>query len=170
MNYELRNILYLCRKIRHYSKGTIQHSMMKRIVILTAFFTLLSIGVRAQQDSTVFKGYLYNDEYAVFMRIDFYKQDVTIPGQELYGLLPGYLGKEKYSFYWPVVAVEMKKDKAIMTMVNDYGSEDLKAQLSQLNDSTFELKQLEGSALKVPNNRKWQKLPATLELRRKNRK
>ena len=149
-----------------YNKTLVRHLMMKNSFILTVFLTLLSIGVRAQQDSTVFKGDLYNNEYGVFMHIDFYKQDITIPGQELYGNLPGYLGKEKYSFCWPIVAVEVKGNKAIMTMVNDYGSEDMKAQLMPLNDSIFELKQLEGSTLKVPNNRKWQKLLNRLELRR----
>jgi hypothetical protein len=101
------------------------------------------------------------------MRINFYEQDITIPDQELYGQLPGYLGKQGYTFCWPIVQATVKDGKALLSMVNDYGSEDLTAQLVQLSDSVYELKQLEGSTLKMPENRKWQKLPKVLRLKRK---
>ena len=56
---------------------------------------------------------------------------------------------------------------ATLQMINDYGSEDLTATLTAENDSVFVLKQIDGSTLKVPNNGKWQKLPKTLELKRR---
>ncbi len=144
-------------------------SFFSRTLSPAALLVALSASVPswAQSDSTVFRGHLVNEAYSVFMRIDFYRQNIDIPGQELYGPLPGYLGKERYTFCWPIVAAEVKGKKALLTMVNDYGSEDLTAQLTQVNDSTYELKQLKGSALKMPNNRKWQKLPAVLQLKRK---
>ena len=53
-------------------------------------------------------------------------------------------------------------------MVNDTGSDDLRATLTQLNDSTYVLRQGSGATIKVPNNNKWQKLPGTLTfIRRK---
>jgi hypothetical protein len=52
-------------------------------------------------------------------------------------------------------------------MINDYGSEDLTAILTAKNDSLYELRQVEGSTLKVPKNGKWQKLPKTLEFKRR---
>ena len=54
-----------------------------------------------------------------------------------------------------------------MQLINDYGSEDLKASLTRKNDSIYVLKQLEGNTIKVPNKGKWQKLPKTLEFKRK---
>ena len=54
-----------------------------------------------------------------------------------------------------------------MNLINDYGSEDLTATLTQKNDSIYILKQESGSTLKVPKNSKWQKIPKTLEMKRR---
>ena len=127
----------------------------------------LSSLAMAQSDGSRFKAYLYNKEYQVYLRINFYDQDIIIPDQELLGGLPGYLGKERNNFCWPIVSVEVKGKKAQLQMVNDYGSEDLEATLICENDSTYTLKQGKGSTLKVPNNGKWQKLPGTLTFKRR---
>ena len=47
-------------------------------------------------------------------------------------------------------------------MINDYGSEDLSATLHLKNDTTLVLEQGRGSAIKIPKNGKWQKLPSKL--------
>ena len=54
-----------------------------------------------------------------------------------------------------------------MNLINDYGSEDLTATLTRKNDSIYILKQEDGSTIKVPRNSKWQKLPKTLEFKRR---
>ena len=55
-----------------------------------------------------------------------------------------------------------------LALINDYGSEDLTATLTRKNDSIYVLKQEDGSSLKVPvKGGKWQKLPKTLEFKRK---
>ena len=135
---------------------------MKRklfIIIFTAIFATVS----AQQSQGTFSGYLTNEEYDVYLRIDFQNQNVIIPGQEIYGELPGYLGKKHNSFCWPITSVKKKGSREIvMTMVNDFGSEDLTATLTLQNDSTYLLKQTSGSTLKIPKNGKWQKLPKML--------
>lgn len=139
---------------------------MKRLC--TTFLSVLTMfTAKAQTDASYFQAYLFNEEYSIYMRIDFVNQDVRIPGEDLYGPLPGYLGREKYTFCWPIVAADVKERKAIITMVNDYGSEDLTASLTQTDDSTYVLKQMDGSALKVPNKGKWLKLPKTLEFKKK---
>lgn len=122
--------------------------------------------VHAQGSTEPFRAYLINKEYGVFLRINFYNEDITVPGQELYGKLPGYLSKQHNSFCWLITSVEVKGKRATLQMINDYGSEDLTATLTVESDSVYVLKQLDGSTLKVPNNGKWQKLPKTLELRR----
>jgi hypothetical protein len=122
----------------------------------------------AQNDSTAFRAYLYNNEYEVFLNIDFYEESIEVPGQELYGKLPGYLGKKHNTFCWVITSAKVNGDKATISLINDYGSEDLTALLTSINDSTYTLKQLDGSALKVPKNGKWQKLPKVLELKRRS--
>lgn len=138
--------------------------MRKLHYILTTCLLSLTMSVAAQRP---FHAYLINNEYDVYLRINFYDQDITVPGQELYGQLPGFLGKKHNSFCWIITSAEIKGNTATLSLINDYGSEDLIATLTQKNDSVYVLKQGEGSTLKVPKNGKWQKLPKTLELKRK---
>ena len=99
---------------------------------------MLATAIQAQKN---FRAYLYNNEYNVYLRINFYDQDISIPGQDLYGKLPGYLGKMYNSFCWVITACEVKDEHhAEMQLINDFGSEDLTATLTWLNDSTYEFK------------------------------
>ena len=137
-------------------------------VIFSALLLLLPSLTWAQKQGDSFRAYLFNNTYNVYLRINFYDQDVTVPGQELYGKLPGYLGKLHNSFCWVITSCEVKDDKkADLQLINDFGSEDLNATLTRENDSIYILKQGAGSTIKVPSNGKWQKLPKTLEFKRK---
>ena len=142
--------------------------MKMRKNLLTLFFSLVASTVVAQKDNTAFRAYIYNNEYDVYLRINFYDQDITIPGQELYGELPGYLGKKNNSFCWVITSCKLNSDhEAEMQMINDFGSEDLTATLTRKNDSIYILKQKRGNTIKVPRNGKWQKLPGQIEFKRK---
>ena len=137
-------------------------------VIFSALLLLLPSLTWAQKQGDSFRAYLFNNTYNVYLRINFYDQDVTVPGQELYGKLPGYLGKLHNSFCWVITSCEVKDEKkADLQLINDFGSEDLNATLTRENDSIYILKQGTGSTIKVPSNGKWQKLPKTLEFKRK---
>ena len=140
-----------------------------RKYLLTTIALWLTISAFAEQkDSTTFRAYLYNNTYDVYLRINFYDEDIKVPGQELYGTLPGYLGKKSNSFCWVITSAKIKDRKtATLSLINDYGSEDLTATLTRQNDSIYILKQVEGSTLKVPKDGKWQKIPKTLELKRR---
>lgn len=150
---------------------------MKKTIAILLFFHLSLALALAQTDKKdtpssskedSFRAYLYNKEFEVYLRINFYEQNITVPGQELYGELPGYLGKERNSFCWVITSAKViDEQKAELALINDYGSEDLTASLTRQNDSTYVLRQLEGSSLKVPKNGRWQKLPKQLELKRK---
>ncbi len=142
---------------------------MKRtaLFLIVMAMATMSLWAQSEDETKPFHAYLYNKEYKVYMRINFYDQDITIPGQELFGQIAGYLSKDGTTYCWLVVSAEPENTTARLQMVNDYGSEDLEAELTQTNDSVYVLKQLGGSTLKVPNKGKWQKLPRTLELIRK---
>ena len=136
-------------------------------LIAISLFCLTAIGMKAQSNNTPFRAYLSNNEYDVFIRINFYEQDITVPGQDLFGQVPGYLGKKNNSFAWLITSAKINGDKAKLQLINDYGSEDLTATLTRKNDSIYVLKQESGSTLKVPNKSKLLKLPKTLEFKRK---
>ena len=144
---------------------------MKKMLLAICIGLYTTVAAMAQEPQRPFQAYLYNNEFEVFLQINFYEQDINVPGQELYGPLPGYLGKKHNSFCWVITAAKINNDKtATLSLINDYGSEDLTATLTVENDSTYILKQEKGSTLKVPKNSKWQKLPKTLEFKRQKEK
>lgn len=116
-----------------------------------------------------FRANIINNDYNVLLNINLYDNDIVVPGQEVFGLMSGYLLKPGTTFYWFVTSADISDDgrQATLHMTNDYGSEDLTAMLTCDNDSVYTLKQLKGSTLKVPKDGKWQKLPKTLTLKRK---
>ncbi|MBR6827697.1 MAG: hypothetical protein IKM76_06000 [Prevotella sp.] len=140
---------------------------MKKVLFTIAAMMVVTMA-QAQTNKEVFHAYLYNIEYDVYLKIDFYDESVEVPGNELYGKLPGFLGKNHNPFCWPITAAKIKDEKtAELSMINDFGSEDLTATLTLENDSVYILRQVKGSTLKVPKNGKWQKLPKLLPFKRK---
>lgn len=138
---------------------------MKKI-LLCALLSLSLLPAMAQKAKS-FVGTLENKEWNLFIRMNLEQCNVTIPGQELFGETCGYLGDHKDPRVWIFISGKAGKRKASLTIVNDYGSEDLKADLVQLNDSTYELRQQEGSRIKIVRNRHYTKIPKTLEFKRK---
>ena len=139
---------------------------MKKALLALTLLAVSAVAF-AQNDTKAFQAYLYNDEYEVYLRIDFYNESISVPGNELYGRLPGYLGKKNNSFCWAITAAKVNDETtAELSLINDYGSEDLTATLTRQNDSTYVFRQEKGSTLKVPKNGKWQKLPKSLTFKR----
>ncbi len=140
---------------------------MKKLILLSAACLFALLTASAQKTAKPFRAYLYNNDYEVFMRIDLYDERITVPGQDLYGELPGYLGKKNNTFCWLITSAKIEGNKAELQMINDYGSEDLTATLTAESDSLYVLKQVGGSSLKVPKEGKWQKLPSKLVFKRR---
>lgn len=142
--------------------------MNTKKTLFTLILLAVSNCISAQNDSTSFKGYFYNDEYNVYININLYDNNIAVPNHTLFGDLPGYLGKRMNNFFWLITSGKIKsKNKAELNLINDYGSEDLKATLTKENDSTYIFHQENGSPLKVANNGKWQKLPKTMEFKKR---
>ncbi len=116
----------------------------------------------AQKDSTIFKGYLSNNEYEVYLQINFYQNDIKVPDQEIFGTIAGFLGDRKDSRKWLITDAAIEGKTAHLSIINDYGSEDLTADLTLESDGTYSLKQIAGSNIKIARNRKWVKIPKKL--------
>lgn len=121
----------------------------------------------AQKDSTIFKGYLSNNEYEVYLQINFYQNDIKVPGQEIFGTIAGFLGDRKDSRKWLITNAAIEGKTAHLSIINDYGSEDLTADLTLESDGTYSLKQITGSNIKIARNRKWVKIPKKLTFMKK---
>lgn len=97
------------------------------------------------------------------MNIDFYHKNLKVPGQELLGEMPGYFGDRRDSRKWLITDADVEGKTAHLSIINDYGSEDLTADLVFLPDGSYELQQKDGSSLKIARNRKWVKIPKKLK-------
>ena len=140
---------------------------MKNLFI-AAFLCLVNLPLFGQSPCEDFRAYLFNKKYGVFLKIDLCDESITIPGQDFYGSLPGYIGKKANNFIWLITNAEIKEKKAKLTMINEFGSEDLIASLVRENDSLYVFRQEEGSQLKLSQNGKWQKMPKKMEFIRQN--
>lgn len=141
--------------------------MKKTILFILLALLPLAMAAKvngADKDSTTFKGYLYNQKYDVFIVMDFYNNNVTVPQQEIYGAMSGYFGDSKDGRKWLFTSATIKNGKtAEIQIINDYGSEDLTATLTTDDGKNFKLRQGKGSTLKIARNRKWQKMPKELD-------
>ncbi|WP_025881680.1 hypothetical protein [Segatella baroniae] len=139
---------------------------MKRM--MTAIMGLAFATALNAQGRQVFKGHLYNDEYQVYLDIDFYQKNILVPNQEIFGQLPGYFGAKRDMRKWLITDIKLLNDStARVDIINDYGSEDLSATLYKDKNGNYILKQGEGSTIKIVVDRKWVKIPKTLVLHKK---
>ena len=60
-----------------------------------------------------------------------------------------------------------KQSGYIENFISTQMGKDATATLTRKNDSIYILRQESGSTLKVPKNSKWQKIPKTIELKRR---
>lgn len=138
---------------------------MKKIFILFIFCCTACIA--SAQNDKPFSGYFINKEYDVYLKFNFYKNDIIIPGQEVFGAMPGYFGDNRDGRKWLITNAKItNKKEAKIDIIDDYGSEDLTGTITILNDSSIVLTQEEGSTLKIARNRKWIKIPKKLEFKR----
>ena len=151
--------------------------MKHRIVIVVLVLLSMGLNMNAQnvtgeakkseslkkegQDS-IFKAHLENNEYQVWLDINFYDNNIIVPRQEIFGKVPGYFGAKRDTRKWIISDAIIKGKKAILTIINDYGSEDLKAELKRNTDGTYTLTRLDGSVMKIVVDNKWVKIPKEL--------
>lgn len=137
--------------------------MHKIAFISTTLLLCLSLNTVAQTNEDVFKGRLVNQELEVRLVINLYDNNIKVPQQEdIFGDVPGYFAYQHDGRKWIVVEAEVHGEKALLTIVNDYGSEDLTATLTHNNDGTFTLRQGSGSIIKIVKDRKWVKMPKSI--------
>lgn len=140
---------------------------MKKLLNILFLLIVFTIDSNAQTDS-VFCATITNEAKNISISINLYDQNIIVEGQEMLGEMAGYISADYDFRLWLIVSAEItSEDKAVLTIINDYGSEDLKAQLTFNNsNSTYTLKQLQGSTIKFAKNKKWIKLPKELQFKR----
>lgn len=136
-------------------------------IITSVLISLFSYAQDAQTNvSQIFHTYIYNKEYMVYLDINLYNNDIKVPGQDIFGEIPGYFGARRDSRKWLITSAKINSsNKASLDIVNDYGSEDLTAILTyDAQKNVYTLRQTGGSRLKIVVNRKWVKIPTEITL------
>lgn len=141
--------------------------MVMRKLLFLFVMSLVSAAAVAQQRRP-FDTTIRNEECKIYIRLNLYDKNITVPGQDVLGEVDGYFGSTQSSTKWIVVASRLIDGRtAEIEVVNDYGSEDFTATLKVNDDGTYEYKKDGGSTLKFAVRGKWQKIPGNLELVRK---
>jgi hypothetical protein len=106
---------------------------------------------------------LFASKEKITLDINLYEESINVPGMEMFGPMNGYLGGNIYGV-WAVTSFKIKKDKAILRLSNDLGSETQEAELTQTSDSTYTLKLLGSTVVKRAEGRKLHKITSTLKM------
>ena len=139
---------------------------MKKI-IFTLLMAVAALQVMAQE-ARPFDTTIHNEEYKIYIKMDLYDKDITVPGQDVLGEMDGYFGSTQSRSMWMIVSSRLIDERtAEIEVANDYGSEDFTAVLEVEKDGTYSYKKKDGSTLKFAVKGKWQKLPGSLEFKKK---
>lgn len=125
-----------------------------------ALFLAFSASICA---SKPWKLHLKEPKMKIELKIDLYEESIEVPDMEMFGPMNGYLGGNIYSV-WPVTSFKIKKDKVILRLSNDLGSETQEAELTQTSDSTYTLKLIGTTVVKKVEGRKLVKITPILNM------
>ena len=115
------------------------------------------------QTERPFEGYLYNEEYQIYLKLNVYDKNIMVPDQDIYGELPGYLGSKRDSRLWLITDANQLNEKSMeLSVINDYGSEDFIARITIDDKGVYTFKHIEGSTYKIVVNSKYVKIPKTI--------
>lgn len=90
---------------------------MKRLFVLISLAVCL-----LSHASEPWKLSLIDRDESIVLKIDLQEESIMVPGMEIFGPMHGYLGGN-VDGVWTITSFKLKKDKAILRMSNDLGSE-----------------------------------------------
>lgn len=131
---------------------------MKRLFVLISLAVCL-----LSHASEPWKLSLIDRDESIVLKIDLQEESIMVPGMEIFGPMHGYLGGNVYGV-WTITSFKLKKDKAILRMSNDLGSETQEVELTQFNDSTYTLKLVGTVLVKRAVGNKLHKIASTLRM------
>ncbi len=102
----------------------------------------------------------------IVLKMDLYKESITVPQMEMFGPMNGYLGGNIYGV-WSITSYEIKNEReAVLRLSNDLGSETQRAMLTQQNDTVWLLKFDGHNAVKRVSGKKLVKIPQELLMKK----
>lgn len=143
------------------------YKMSKKTIILLFMQLLFALNAKAQTGpDSAFVGKIINDELKIYLVMNFVEKNVTVPQQEVFGEVDGYMGCKDTAHVWTIVSSEIKGRTVYIGMINNYGSEDITASVTLEKDGTYTYKHISGSTLKFPVGQKWYKIPTKVSFKK----
>ena len=106
-------------------------------------------------------------EEKIDLVMNLYKEDIEVPGMEMFGPMNGYLGGNIYGV-WSITSFKIDSDKNVSLRVsNDLGSETQAIQITQQNDSVWRMEFTGHNVIKRVNGKKLVKIPSVFLMKKK---
>ncbi len=132
--------------------------------LLTAILLTVAISALAQGP---WKMILTCPEEKIDLVMNLYKEDIEVPGMEMFGPMNGYLGGNIYGV-WSITSFKIDSDKNVSLRVsNDLGSETQAIQITQQNDSVWRMEFTGHNVIKRVNGKKLVKIPSVFLMKKK---
>ena len=132
--------------------------------LLTAILLTVAISALAQRP---WKMILTCPEEKIDLVMNLYKEDIEVPGMEMFGPMNGYLGGNIYGV-WSITSFKIESDKNVSLRVsNDLGSETQAIQITQQNDSVWRMEFTGHNVIKRVNGKKLVKIPSVFLMKKK---
>ena len=126
------------------------------------FYMLLLLALCTTAKAQTFKGHFLNDEYKIQMELNLYNDSIPVPGidaEKCYGYLRG-----NTNGMWVILKViSVEKNKAVFRASCDNGSDSQNVELTIGEDGKLVMRQLKDAYIKTISNKKYVKLPKTVE-------
>ena len=128
------------------------------------FLTFSLLAIVSLAKAQTFKGHFVNDEYKIQMELNLYADSIAVPGMDdemCYGYISG-----NTNGMWVILKVlKVEKDRAEFRASCDNGSDSQNVELT-VSDGKLVMRQLKDAFIKTVVNRKYVKLPKTVEFHR----
>ena len=132
--------------------------------LLTAILLTVAISALAQGP---WKMILTCPEEKIDLVMNLYKEEIEVPGMEMFGPMNGYLGGNIYGV-WSITSFKIDSDKNVSLRVsNDLGSETQAIQITQQNDSVWRMEFTGHNVIKRVNGKKLVKIPSVFLMKKK---
>ena len=132
--------------------------------LLTAILLTVAISALAQGP---WKMILTCPEEKIDLVMNLYKEDIEVPGMEMFGPMNGYLGGNIYGV-WSITSFKIDSDKNVSLRVsNDLGSETQAIQITQQNDSVWRMEFTGHNVIKRVNGKKLVRIPSVFLMKKK---
>lgn len=131
------------------------------LLLLCASLPATQAQTKSQQSERPFAGHYFCEETGVHIFLNLYDAVLEAPNFSFLGKMNGYMNGDIYGT-WMTTAHQIKDNKATIRFINDIGSDTQTIDFTQVNDSTFTYRAVNGNAIRRAVGRKLVKITGNM--------